>query len=201
MSIASELTNLRTNISNAYDAINTKGGTMPANKNTANLATAIASIVSGFSPTAIGMTAAACGTIVNQYIIAHNLGVVPKIFMLYLDGFPDIPSAGSYIIGAIKIQTGETVSDSSNTLMKSGIYFAHAWGRNSSGNNQSGSRNYATTGYRSGNIYKITGSGSGTGCIFNEASTSTIHLVASSSMGSASDSLDPNATYKWIALG
>jgi len=47
MSIASELTNLRTNISNAYDAINTKGGTLPANKNTANLATAIDSISGG----------------------------------------------------------------------------------------------------------------------------------------------------------
>lgn len=47
MSIASELTNLRTNISNAYDAINTKGGTIPANKNTANLATAIDSISGG----------------------------------------------------------------------------------------------------------------------------------------------------------
>ncbi len=47
MSIASELTNLQTNISNAYDAINTKGGTLPANKNTANLATAIDSISGG----------------------------------------------------------------------------------------------------------------------------------------------------------
>lgn len=47
MSIASELTNLRTNISNAYDAINTKGGTIPGNKNTANLATAIDSISGG----------------------------------------------------------------------------------------------------------------------------------------------------------
>ena len=47
MSIASELTALSTNISNAYDAINTKGGTLPANKNTANLANAIDSIPSG----------------------------------------------------------------------------------------------------------------------------------------------------------
>ena len=49
MSIASELNNLSTNISNAYDAVETKGGTVPANKNMSNLAPAIASIPSGSS--------------------------------------------------------------------------------------------------------------------------------------------------------
>ena len=53
MSIASELTNLSTNITNAYDAINTKGGTIPANKNTANLATAINSISGGGSASVV----------------------------------------------------------------------------------------------------------------------------------------------------
>ena len=47
MSIASELTALSTNISNAYNAVDSKGGTVPANKNTANLATAINSISGG----------------------------------------------------------------------------------------------------------------------------------------------------------
>lgn len=49
MSIASELNNLSTNISNAYDAVETKGGTVPTNKNMSNLASAIASIPSGSS--------------------------------------------------------------------------------------------------------------------------------------------------------
>ena len=47
MSIASELTALNGYILGAYDEINTKGGTVPANKNMANLATAIASIPTG----------------------------------------------------------------------------------------------------------------------------------------------------------
>lgn len=47
MSIASKLTQLTTDITNAYDAINTKGGTLPANKNTNNLANAITSIPQG----------------------------------------------------------------------------------------------------------------------------------------------------------
>lgn len=47
MSIATSLTKLETDISNAYDAVSSKGGTIPADKNTNNLATAISSISGG----------------------------------------------------------------------------------------------------------------------------------------------------------
>lgn len=47
MSIASELTALNGYILGAYDEISDKGGTVPQNKNMANLATAIASISGG----------------------------------------------------------------------------------------------------------------------------------------------------------
>lgn len=47
MSIASELTALNGYILGAYDEINDKGGTVPQNKNMANLASAIASISGG----------------------------------------------------------------------------------------------------------------------------------------------------------
>lgn len=47
MSIASELSALNGYILGAYDEINDKGGTVPANKNMANLASAIASINGG----------------------------------------------------------------------------------------------------------------------------------------------------------
>lgn len=56
MSIASELTKLETDITSAYSAINTKGGTIPSNKNTENLSTAISSIPSGGSATLITKT-------------------------------------------------------------------------------------------------------------------------------------------------
>lgn len=52
MSIASELSALNGYILGAYDEINGKGGTVPANKNMANLASAISSISSG-TPTTI----------------------------------------------------------------------------------------------------------------------------------------------------
>ena len=49
MSVSTELETLKTNIGNAYTTIGTKGGTVPANKNTDNLTTAINSIPSGGS--------------------------------------------------------------------------------------------------------------------------------------------------------
>lgn len=52
MSIASELSALNGYILGAYDEISDKGGTVPANKNMANLASAISSISSG-TPTTI----------------------------------------------------------------------------------------------------------------------------------------------------
>ena len=54
MSIASELTKLETDITNAYSAIQTKGGTIPSNKNTENLSTAINSISGGGGITPTG---------------------------------------------------------------------------------------------------------------------------------------------------
>ena len=47
MSVASEITKLNTNISNAYDEIAIKSGIIPQNKNTDNLPTAIRSIPAG----------------------------------------------------------------------------------------------------------------------------------------------------------
>lgn len=47
MSIASELNAMNGHILSAYDEINTKGGTVPANKNMANLASSISSIETG----------------------------------------------------------------------------------------------------------------------------------------------------------
>lgn len=47
MAIADTISSMKTNITNAYSAIQTKGGTIPTNKNLANLSTAINSISAG----------------------------------------------------------------------------------------------------------------------------------------------------------
>ena len=62
MSIASELNALNGHIISAYDEVNTKGGTVPANKNMANLATAIGSISTGSSTTITPLSVTENGT-------------------------------------------------------------------------------------------------------------------------------------------
>lgn len=47
MSIASVISSMQTNLSNAYTKVSDKGGTLPANKNLQNLANAIDSITVG----------------------------------------------------------------------------------------------------------------------------------------------------------
>lgn len=55
MSVENQLTQLETDITNAYTAIQTKGGTVPQDKNTNNLSTAIGSIPTGTPPPAKGL--------------------------------------------------------------------------------------------------------------------------------------------------
>lgn len=79
MSIASELSALNGYILGAYDEINDKGGTVPANKNMANLAGAIASISGGG-----GTPLASCGIITASQDggvnVEHGLGQRPTIW-------------------------------------------------------------------------------------------------------------------------
>lgn len=79
MSIASELTALNGYILGAYDEVDNKGGTVPANKNMANLATAIASISGGG-----GTPLASCGIITASkdggVNVEHGLGQRPTIW-------------------------------------------------------------------------------------------------------------------------
>lgn len=91
MSVASELSALNGYILGAYDEINDKGGTVPANKNMANLATAIASIsgggggggidLSGFFGISAGATGSFAGSNNTTQTITHNLGVTPKVII------------------------------------------------------------------------------------------------------------------------
>lgn len=82
MSIATELLALQTHITNAYGAVNDKGGTIPASKNMANLATAIASIAAGGGGDIVSgeITYDALTDLGNfpNYKLEHNLGKIPK---------------------------------------------------------------------------------------------------------------------------
>lgn len=143
MSIASELTNLRTNISNAYDAINNKGGTVPANKNTANLATAINSISGGgsaevvngvianFKATSSTIDANTFVEFVNNITTGTNtllastsdsyqnakavaLGA-DKVFVSHYGG-------NGYLYGIVCTVSGTTITAGTDTQLSTGIY-------------------------------------------------------------------------------
>ena len=62
MSVADKLTKLSTDITNAYNSIEDKGGTIPTNKNTENLASAIETITGGGGVTAYTVTFDSNGT-------------------------------------------------------------------------------------------------------------------------------------------
>lgn len=55
------INSLKTNISNSYDACQTKGATMPSQKTSSNLADCILSIPSGGSTPSVEMNAQSCG--------------------------------------------------------------------------------------------------------------------------------------------
>lgn len=73
MSIATSLTKLETDITNAYNTINTRGGTIPTDKNTNNLPTAIDSIPSG------GPTPITVFSIVNNATYGYNNHLITDI--------------------------------------------------------------------------------------------------------------------------
>lgn len=85
MSIASELNALNGHIIDSYDEISTMGGTVPANKNMANMATAIASIPSGGGG---GDPTVETGTVTmptsGAVTINHSLGATPSYFTVHL---------------------------------------------------------------------------------------------------------------------
>ena len=94
MSIASELSALNGYILSAYNEVNGKGGTIPQDKNMANLASAISSIttggdggidLSGFYSISKGATGSFTGSANSTQTITHNLGVTPKIIIFATD--------------------------------------------------------------------------------------------------------------------
>ena len=82
MSIASELTALNGYILGAYDEVTNKGGTVPQNKNMANLATAIASISGGGGGSSIATGTFTTGSAIEtSKVVTHGLGVLPDLFV------------------------------------------------------------------------------------------------------------------------
>lgn len=179
MSIASELSALNGYILGAYDEINDKGGTVPANKNMANLASAIASISGGGG----GGGSFASGIITTAgektYTIQHNLGVLPKLFAcITTNANAFTSSANSYGSKFYICLTHATSSDGNNFLCQT------------MGNN-------SPTYYYNVTDASLATATNANGYYFNmDGTTATIK-----SGYSTSKTLGTDQTYYWVAVG
>ena len=183
MSIASELNAMNGYILGAYDEINAKGGTVPANKNMANLASAIASISGGGGGDVdisglFGLTKAVSGTFSvtsegwSSYDLTHNLGVTPKL-VIFASNEVEMGDV-MYVIGGFVLQTGEMLFSG---LMNSGIHIGGGASfirtSDSSYNKVQSFCNVSTTTYKTSNVYDLYGNSSGTyGTSYMATSTS-----------------------------
>lgn len=210
MSIASELTALNGYILGAYDEINDKGGTVPANKNMANLASAIASISGGGGGEVdisglFGLTKAVSGTFsvssasYQEYTLTHNLGILPKLVIFASDEVEK--GDDRYIVGGFVLQTGTMLS---SKLMSSGI---HIGGGTVLGRTQDtgsfstagGWCDVATTEVHTSNAYDLYGNSSGSGGTTYMATSTSAKLAAK--WGTYSCYFAPNKTYHYLVAG
>ena len=104
MAIADTINSMKTNITNAYNAIQTKGGTVPTNKNLANLSTAINSISTGGSSGG-GIEEVSTVAALKAKVTKENVGKFYKYTGTTSDGFEsnslyqviqDNPSGSNY---------------------------------------------------------------------------------------------------------
>lgn len=209
MSIASELSALNGYILGAYDEINDKGGTAPANKNMANLASAIASIPSGGGEVDIsglfGFTKAVSGTFsvpdasYQEYALTHNLGILPKLVIFASDEVEK--GSVRYIVGGFVLQTGTMLS---TRLMSSGIHIGGGavLGRTQDTDSFStagGWCNTATAEAHSSEVYDLYGSLSGTNGTTYMVTSTSAHLVAK--RGTNRCYFAPNKAYHYLIAG
>ena len=210
MSIASELSALNGYILGAYDEINDKGGTVPANKNMANLASAIASISGGGGGEVdisglFGLTKAVSGTFsvpdasYQYYTLTHNLGILPKLVIFASDGVEkgDV----RYIVGGFVLQTGTMLG---NRLMSSGVHIGGGavLGRTQDTtalNTAGGFCNVATVEAHAQNVYDLYGNSSGSGGTTYMATSTSARLVTR--WGTSNCYFAPNKTYHYLVAG
>lgn len=106
MTIASEISKLNNNLLDAYSAIGTKGGTVPANKNTDNLTTAINSIPAGTPGTTDSSILIKGYDTTTGVITGSNLGSTGKVYLLDRDThtYNELPTS-SYTSTSITLTT------------------------------------------------------------------------------------------------
>ena len=210
MSIASELNAMNGYILGAYDEINAKGGTVPANKNMANLASAIESISGGGGGDVdisglFGFTKAVSGTFSvtgkgwSSYDLTHNLGVTPKL-VIFASNEVEIGDV-MYVIGGFVLQTGKMLYSG---LMNSGIHIGGGASfirtSDSSSHKVQSFCNVSTTTYKTSDAYDLYGYESGTNGTSYEATSTSVSLHAQTDSMRYSY-FAPNKIYHYLVAG
>lgn len=217
MSIANELSALNGYILGAYDEINDKGGTVPANKNMANLASAISSIETGgggggdfdFS-NFYNFTKSTSGTFTlastaSKYTITHNLGVIPVLVAFYadVDFITQSDWGGDKTLGGIAIQIGNVTGRGKDATVGANSF--HLASGAYTGSTSSIRKAYVESGFGApqeigaGSIYGVysfTTTYAGNGCVVNEATTTTAAIRG----GNANAYFMNGVVYRWVAM-
>lgn len=194
MSIASELSALNGHIISAYDEINTMGGTVPQNKNMANLVSAIASIPSGGGgdPNIITGFFTVGSTSETSHIITHNMGTLPRIFICmcaYADQIAttysnSTPTPARFWICNTDMATGGNSGWAQSSTTKKGLW--------ASTNSQGWT--YGTFG-EAGTTSALDTGTTGRAAYFNMNTT-----TATVKSGSSTKYIGTNATFFWVAV-
>ena len=93
MTVASEITRIKTNIANAYNSASEKGATLPAVQNSDNLATCISSITGGGSSSKYGVSIDdILGDVDNNGVLQQTTGSFNVVF----NGVRDVGEKGLY---------------------------------------------------------------------------------------------------------
>ena len=115
MSIADKLSKLQTDITNAYSSISSKGGTIPANKNTQNLASAIDTIIGGTPIYTVTFDSNGGSAVASQEIVEG-----------YTAKEPDTPTKSGYKFSHWQLNGVEYDFD---TPVTSNITLTAKWGK------------------------------------------------------------------------
>ena len=172
MSIASELSALNGYILGAYDEVSDKGGTVPANKNMANLASAIASISGGGGGDPM---------VAGYHILSGTATVTASSNIMSVISYSDFMSA---VGGSIPSQLALAVFDSEAAYnMPAGFAFKFGF-------------QYTNVSMYYGTGSDVVRSYSSSSALMVDTSRG----VWTNSSSTATEQFKPNRTYGWIIL-
>lgn len=137
----------------------------------------------------------------TSYTVTHNLGVIPKVIIVYGDALQEETSVSGGVLGAMVFQTTTDAYVASGKKTTNGIYMGCKFAYNRSSVKPTTSGDIATTSMRSANsINTITSTNeyasTDIGRVIRSASNTSFIIGANSTNWTGC-----TKTFKWIAIG